>query len=631
LYVYQKYKKYCSTCFCEFIFAKILTLSFLSTYNIYNSYYYASQEESTMTFEPNETPNPGAIIKVIGVGGGGTNAVTSMINENISGVEFFSANTDVQSLRTALAPGKIQLGKELTKGLGAGSDPDIGREAALEDRYEIQEALSGADMVFVTAGMGGGTGTGSAAIISQIARELGALTVGVVTKPFAFEGKRRRKHSLIGIERLKEHVDTLITIPNQKLLQVVKPNISMIDAFKMADGILVNAVRGISDIINIPGTINVDFADVKTIMSSMGQALMGIGIAGGENRAIEAANQAICSPLLEDVDIEGATGILINITAGENISLLEVNEACMVIQEAAHEDANVIFGTVLDPNAGDQIQITVIATGFPNEQEDDLSASSQQANKIIEDLSGINSFHTTQKSKTNSSLISPHNNPLYHKQTPLTKSSSYPPLTKSTLTNKPITNKQPLTNHTHKKTLSANTTNTHELNSTLSAPTFKAKEPVFTSDKTFKETLQDTEQKPTQATRETSIDQGQSTPLSKTTPVSPFETNSNTTNSFTPTKQDTTEENLTTESNFYTEDRLDEQLTTENKESLSMETTKEKNDTSLDHSLDHGLDQQIDEALKLAERIKTIDCKDDDLDVPTFLRKENKEQPPSNT
>ena len=556
-----------------------------------------------------------------------------MINENISGVEFFSANTDIQSLRTALAPGKIQLGKELTKGLGAGSDPDIGREAALEDRYEIQEALSGADMVFVTAGMGGGTGTGSAAIISQIARELGALTVGVVTKPFAFEGKRRRKHSLIGIERLKEHVDTLITIPNQKLLQVVKPNISMIDAFKMADGILVNAVRGISDIINIPGTINVDFADVKTIMSSMGQALMGIGIAGGENRAIEAARQAICSPLLEDVDIEGATGILINITAGENISLLEVNEACMVIQEAAHEDANVIFGTVLDPNAGDQIQITVIATGFPNEQEDDLSTSSQQANKIIEDLSGANSFHTTQKTKTKSSLISSHNNPLYHKQTPLTKNSSYPPLTKSNLTTTKIntTNKQIISNYTHKKDLSTNNKSTHEPLTNTSAPVFSPKEPVFTSDKTFKETLQETEQTPSQATQEAPIDQGQKTPISEPSLVSPPDTNSKLTSSFTNTKQETTEKNLTTEGSFYTEERLNEQLTTENKESLSMDNTNEKNETSLNQNLDHGLDQQIDEALKLAERIKTIDCKDDDLDVPTFLRKENKEQPPSNT
>jgi cell division protein FtsZ len=326
-----------------------------------------------MTFDPQETPNPGAIIKVIGVGGGGTNAVSSMINENICGVEFIAANTDIQSLRTSLAPTKIQIGKELTKGLGAGSDPDIGRDAALEDRYEIQEALSGADMVFITAGMGGGTGTGSASVIAQIARELGALTVAVVTKPFSFEGKRRIRHAQMGIEKLEEQVDTLITIPNQKLLQVANPGLSMIEAFQVADQVLVNAVKGISNIINIPGTINVDFADVKTIMSSTGQALMGIGTSSAENRALEAAKQAISSPLLEDIEIEGATGILMSITAGENISLLEVNEACTIIQEAAHEDANIIFGTVIDPSLGDEIKITLIATGFPNENNENIT------------------------------------------------------------------------------------------------------------------------------------------------------------------------------------------------------------------------------------------------------------------
>ena len=322
-----------------------------------------------MTFDSQVPECNGPQIKVFGVGGGGTNAVNTMVKSNIEGVEFIAANTDIQSLNDSLANKNIQIGKELTKGLGAGADPDIGRDAALEDRYEIQEALAGADMVFVTAGMGGGTGTGSASVVSQIAREQGALTVGVVTKPFAFEGKRRRRFADQGIERLKDSVDTLLTIPNQRLLQSASPDLSMVDAFKMADNVLVNAVKGISDIINVPGTVNVDFADVKTIMSNMGQALMGIGIATGEGRAVDAARQAISSPLLEDVDIEGATGILINITAGSNVSLLEVNEACMVIQDAAHEDANIIFGAVINEEIGDEIRVTVIATGFPNDNE----------------------------------------------------------------------------------------------------------------------------------------------------------------------------------------------------------------------------------------------------------------------
>ena len=310
----------------------------------------------------------GAKIKVVGVGGGGGNAVNTMIRSGLEGVDFIVANTDAQALKASLAPHKIQLGKELTKGLGAGADPDIGRDAALEDRIELQEFLSDADMVFITAGMGGGTGTGAAAVVAQIARELGALTVAVVTKPFAFEGKRRRKHAEQGVARLRECVDTLITIPNQRLLQVATPDLSMLDAFKLADNVLVNAVRGISDIINTPGLINVDFADVKTVMSSMGHALMGIGYGTGAERALSAARQAISSPLLEDVDIEGATGILINITAGTNVSIMEVNNACMVIQEAAHDDANIIFGAVIDETLGDEIRITVIATGFPVEE-----------------------------------------------------------------------------------------------------------------------------------------------------------------------------------------------------------------------------------------------------------------------
>ena len=322
-----------------------------------------------MNYEAENFLPPGAKIKVIGVGGGGGNAVNTMIRTKVEGVDFITANTDIQALKFSLSPTKIQIGRELTKGLGAGADPDVGRDAMLEDRHAIGEAIDGAHMVFVTAGMGGGTGTGGAAVAAQIAREQGALTVGVVTKPFTFEGKRRCKHAESGIERLKEHVDTLIVIPNQRLLQVADPSITMVDAFKMADDVLVNAVKGISNIINIPGMINVDFADVKTVMSSMGLALMGIGEAEGEARATEAARQAIASPLLEDVDIEGATGILINITASENLSLMELNEACSIVQDAAHEDANIIFGTVMDETLGSAVRVTVIATGFPSEDE----------------------------------------------------------------------------------------------------------------------------------------------------------------------------------------------------------------------------------------------------------------------
>lgn len=325
---------------------------------------------------------PGAKIKVIGIGGGGGNAVNTMIRTGIEGVEFITANTDVQSLRFSLAEKKIQIGKELTRGLGAGADPDIGRDAMLEDRHAISEAMQGSNMVFVTAGMGGGTGTGGAAIAAQIAREQGALTVAVVTKPFAFEGKRRLKYAEEGIRRLEECVDTLITIPNQRLLEVSSPELSMIDAFRMADNVLVNAVKGISDIINVPGNLNVDFADVKTVMSSMGQALMGIGVGEGANRAKDAAQRAISSPLLEDVSIEGATGILINITANESLGIREVNEACSLIQEAAHEDANIIFGTVIDESVGDQIRVTVIATGFPHlERETRQAAASSPRNQ----------------------------------------------------------------------------------------------------------------------------------------------------------------------------------------------------------------------------------------------------------
>ncbi len=306
----------------------------------------------------------GARIKVIGVGGGGGNALNTMILAGLTGVDFIAANTDCQALQHNRAATKIQIGKQVTKGLGAGANPEIGRQAALEDKEKILAALEGADMVFVTAGMGGGTGTGGAPVIAELARQVGALTVGVVTKPFVFEGKRRQKQAESGLSELKNAVDTLITIPNQRLLAVADATTTLLDTFKKADEVLLNAVQGISDLITIPGLINVDFADVRTIMSNMGVALMGTGCASGVERAILAARMAIESPLLEDIAIDGATGILINITAGGNMTLVEVNQACSLIQEAAHEDANIIFGSVIDDGMEDRLKITVIATGF---------------------------------------------------------------------------------------------------------------------------------------------------------------------------------------------------------------------------------------------------------------------------
>src|ERR1043165_956122 len=305
-----------------------------------------------------------AKIKVIGVGGGGGNAVNRMIQAGIKGVEFLVANTDVQAMRTALASNKIQIGGKLTKGLGAGANPEIGKQAALEDTDRILEALHGADMTFITTGMGGGTGTGAAPIIASLAAELGALTVAVVTKPFAFEGKRRRVQAEHGIRGLRDTVDTLITIPNERLLNFVDRGTSLNDAFKMADDILRQAVQGISDLITVPGEINLDFADVKTIMHGMGMALMGTGVSSGEHRAVEAAQRAISSPLLEEVSIEGAKGVLINVTGSSDMTLFEVHEAASIIQEAADEEANIIFGTVIDNNMRDEIKVTVIATGF---------------------------------------------------------------------------------------------------------------------------------------------------------------------------------------------------------------------------------------------------------------------------
>jgi len=309
-------------------------------------------------------PCEGARIKVVGVGGGGGNAVNTMIAAGLPGVEFIAANTDAQALRANLAPMKMQLGEQLTRGLGAGGKPEVGRQAAMESVERLQESLVGADMIFVTAGMGGGTGTGAAPIVAKIAKERGALTVGVVTKPFGFEGSQRRRRAEEGVKELKANVDTLIAIPNQRLLAVAGRASPILETFRKADDVLLQAVRGIADLITVHGLINLDFADVRAIMSEMGMAMMGAAAAQGENRAIEAAQRAISSPLLEDVSIEGARGVLINITGGPDLSLHEVNEAATLIQEEADDDANIIFGAVVDEAMGDEIRITVIATGF---------------------------------------------------------------------------------------------------------------------------------------------------------------------------------------------------------------------------------------------------------------------------
>jgi cell division protein FtsZ len=306
----------------------------------------------------------GARIKVVGVGGGGCNAVNTMIRSGLSGVEYIVANTDAQALNISLAPTKIQLGGNVTKGLGAGANPEIGKKSALEDYEKISEVLKGADMVFITAGMGGGTGTGAAPVIAKLAKELGALTVGVVTKPFVFEGKKRFKQAEEGIRNLEESVDSLITIPNQRLLYLAGENLSLVDTFKKADEVLLNAVRGISDLINNTGHINADFADVSTVMANKGLALMGTGSAAGAGRAIKAATEAISSPLLEDISINGATGIIINITGSDSLTMHETNEAVTLIMEAADENAEIIFGTVIDNNMGDDVKVTVIATGL---------------------------------------------------------------------------------------------------------------------------------------------------------------------------------------------------------------------------------------------------------------------------
>jgi cell division protein FtsZ len=305
-----------------------------------------------------------AVIKVVGVGGGGTNAVNRMVDAGLRGVEFIATNTDAQALQMCDADIKLNIGTELTKGLGAGANPEVGQGAAAESRDDIKEALKGADMVFVTAGEGGGTGTGAAPVIADIAKnEIGALTVGVVTRPFGFEGTQRARQAQDGIERLREYVDTLIVIPNEKLLSVVERRASLTDALREADNVLRQGVQGITDLITIPGLINLDFADVRTIMRDAGSALMGIGSSSGENRAAEAAKSAISSPLLEE-SVEGANGILLNITGGHDLGLFEVNEAAEIVQSAADANANIIFGAVIDDSMSDEVRVTVIATGF---------------------------------------------------------------------------------------------------------------------------------------------------------------------------------------------------------------------------------------------------------------------------
>jgi cell division protein FtsZ len=324
-------------------------------------------ERELLEFE--ETANQRAVIKVVGVGGGGGNALNNMVSSGLAGVDFIAANTDAQALQHALAPIKIQLGGDITRGLGCGADPDKGRTSALEVRERLRELFAGTDMVFVTAGLGGGTGTGAAPIVAEVAREAGALTVGVVTKPFMFEGRVRMRNAERGLDELHRVVDTVITIPNQRLLALAGKGTSVRDAFKLADDVLYNAVRGISDLITIHGLINLDFADVRTIMNEMGVALMGTGTASGDERAEEAARMAISSPLLEDLSIEGAHGVLINITGGPDLSLFEVNEASTLIQEAAHEDANIIFGAVIDEDMPEgEMRVTVIATGLVDDR-----------------------------------------------------------------------------------------------------------------------------------------------------------------------------------------------------------------------------------------------------------------------
>lgn len=567
-----------------------------------------------MGFDAENIIPPGANIKVIGIGGGGGNAVNTMIRSGVDGVEFIAANTDVQALRFALPERKIQIGKELTKGLGAGADPDVGRDAALEDRHEIQEALNGADMVFITAGMGGGTGTGGASVIAQIAREHGALTVGVVTKPFIFEGKRRRKHAELGIERLRESVDTLITIPNQRLLQIATPDLSMVDAFQMADDVLVNAVKGISDIINIPGTVNVDFADVKTVMSSMGMALMGIGRASGDNRAVEAARQAICSPLLEDVDIEGATGILINITAGANISLMEVNEACTVIQDAAHEDANVIFGAVIDEDAGEDIRVTVIATGFPADYEESEDIQGQMFKPKYPGIAG--GVYNTRPAKP-----APVKTPLEMPKSFMSEPVESIDYTSSTDLNE-TPEVEPVMPHQEEPMVEPSEAPFADAESAFGGEQISANSEVedlarLTMSAPQEELLSE-EAIPAGLEIDTPIFAAEPTPqptmelTGATTDDLTLEQNIEPTNLQAPTNEDTTDEFLLDD---VAEELMDQQL------DLGP-APMEQLFTQAEPAVEQHIDNKIDEALELAEKLKEHPglTSDEDLDVPAFLR-----------
>lgn len=363
-------------------------------------------------FEIDQVATQGAKIKVIGVGGSGCNAVNTMIKLGLQGVDFITANTDVQALNASLAPTKIAIGQDVTRGLGAGANPEIGRKAALEDYAKIAELIEGADMVFITAGMGGGTGTGAAPIIAKIAKEAGALTVGVVTKPFIFEGRKRMKNAEEGLAALRENVDSLIMIPNQRLLAISGAKLSMMDAFKKADEVLLNAVQGISDLINCTGHINCDFADVRTIMNNRGMALMGIGHAKGEHRAVEAATNAISSPLLEDVSINGATGIIINITGGSDLSIHEVNEATTLIMEAAHPDAEIIFGTVIDDTMNDAVKITVIATGLNAPAATIAMSFSPQASAVAQSWSQPTAAVSVIPPAPNAAMVAPAPQPI---------------------------------------------------------------------------------------------------------------------------------------------------------------------------------------------------------------------------
>lgn len=327
----------------------------------------AGVESSGLRLTLDGVARPDAQIKVVGVGGGGSNAVNRMVSEGFEGVEFIVANTDTQALRASCAPRKIQIGGKLTRGLGAGADPSIGRQAALEDTEQLIEALDGADMVFVTSGLGGGTGTGAAPIVASLACELGALTIAVVTKPFVFEGRKRATQAEGGLQELRDSVDTVITIPNERLLAIIDRSTPLTAAFAAADDVLRQAIQGISDLILVPGLINLDLADVKTVMAGMGLAIMGTGVGEGKKRAIDAATRAISSPLLEDASMDGARGVIINVTGGTDLALSEVSQASSIIHEAAHEDANIIFGAVVDPRMEGRVKITVIATGFQNQ------------------------------------------------------------------------------------------------------------------------------------------------------------------------------------------------------------------------------------------------------------------------